>query len=102
MVEFAIVLSLQLFIILGGLQVGLLLLDRMRLTHAAQQAALVGVEDGCPAALRVADEIYGEPVESECRSEAGLVLVGLRHHIARMLPVLPDSVTVTARAVATP
>lgn len=105
MVEFALVLSLQLFVILGGIQLGLLILDRTRLTHAAQEAAIAGAEpdSDCDDALVTATIVYGEaPDASECREQVGFVEVGLGHRIARLLPFLPDFVTVSARAAVRP
>jgi hypothetical protein len=59
------VLSIQLFIILGGVQVGLMLLERMRLEHAVIQAVTAGAREElgarCATAVPLVGEILGYP-----------------------------------------
>jgi hypothetical protein len=76
MVEFALILPLLLLLILGGLQVGLALLTRMELVHAASEAAIAGASTPapprrCPTALAVLAEVYGrDPDDARCTPSA--------------------------------
>lgn len=77
LVEFALILPLQLFIILGGLQLGLALTTEIRLTHAAQAAATNGAaasDRRCERAIEAVVQIYGSrPDEVECTEPDALV-----------------------------
>lgn len=101
LVEFAIVTPVMLLIILGGVSVGLLLLNRTELQHAAQEAAVSGaMEGGCAGALGVVPQILGyEPDEKSCDETGQIVEVTLTNEVSRISPLpLPDSITVSARA----
>lgn len=89
LVEFAIILPLLLLLILGTFQVGIGLVVRYELGHAASEAAIVGASDGtCVAALAALVEVYGRaPDESGCTRDASLVEVSAGVELPMLLPV---------------
>lgn len=102
MVEFALVLPILLVLVVAGLHLGLLLLDRQRVTHAAAETAINAASDpqGCANAEVVARSIYGAALDSvNCLSSGQEITVSVIHSFAALLPWLPDSVHVTERAV---
>ena len=69
----AFVTPILLLLILGVFQVGLAMLTRLELQHAAQQAALTG---DCAKALETVPVIYGStPDDAECDVPDGIVRV---------------------------
>jgi hypothetical protein len=101
MIEFALILPVQLLVILGGLHLGLLVVQQTRLTHAAQQAAVAGAETpgDCPLAVQTAEDVYGGTLdESDCQVADELIEVRVGHRSPGLLPFLPDFVSVTGRA----
>ena len=106
LVEFAIITPILLMLILGGAGVGLLLLNRMELQHAAQEAATSGaIAGGCSGALGVVPRILGsEPDDKACEEVGQIVEVTLSRRSATIVPLvpLPEFVTVTARALVRP
>jgi len=101
LVEFALVLPIILFVIVGGLGLGLILLNRMQLLHAAQEAAVVGAtQGGCQSALGVVPRVLGyEPAGKECAEQGQMVEVTLSNPQQTLMPFLPENITVSARAV---
>ena len=96
LVEAAIALPLLLLVIVGGLHLGLMVVDRTRLIHAAQQGALTG---DCTEATNVAQAVYGSTLEvAECSEADGLVEVRLVNEFAPLAPFLPNSIEVIERA----
>lgn len=103
LVEFALITPILLVLMLGGLSVGLLVLDRIVLTHAAQEAAVWGASHAgdCSGALARVPQVLGRQPDSKVCDRFGQVIeVTLsddRPVLAPLVP-LPTSVTVTARA----
>ena len=105
LVEFAIILPILLMLMLGGAGVGLLILNRMTLQHAAQEAAIAGADQGgCSGALGAVPQVLGyEPDSKACEERGQLVEVTLTQSVARIAPIaLPAEVTVVARAIVRP
>ena len=91
----------MLLIILGGVGVGLLMLSRMELQHAAQEAAVAGAQQGgCSSALGRVPQILGyEPDQKSCETTGQIVEVSLTQAVTSVSPLpLPTSLTVSARA----
>ena len=106
MVEFALILPLLLTLLLGGATVGILLIDKMQLTHAAIEGADSGASfpsarQRCPKALSTAAAVLGRTTaEASCRSRGGLVEVSLGDKLPLLVPFVGDSwwVRVTERS----
>ncbi len=100
MVEFALVLPLLLFLIVGGAGVGILLIHRSELTHAAQELATAAAATDCPSAMVQTDAVLGyQPDQADCSVTAEIVTVDLSHGFPALVPFLPDTVHVEARAI---
>jgi Flp pilus assembly protein TadG len=105
LIEFALVLPLMLVLILGVFQVGLLLLMRTELVHAAQQGAIAGAAEPavprrCTTAIATAEVIYGSaPDDSQCAQPGNIVTLRLLDAVPVVSPFGPWTVDVTARAV---
>jgi hypothetical protein len=100
LIEFALVLPLFLFIVVGGLGLGITLVNRMQLQHAAQEVAVEAATVNCTEALTRADALLGyQPQTATCDVSGQMVTVNLAHSFAALLPFLPESISVTARAV---
>jgi uncharacterized membrane protein len=106
LVEFALVLPLLLMLSLGGVTVGLLLLDRYELQHAASEGAIEGASthgpraecrDATAAAIRV---LGRRPDEIGCTARGRLVELHLAERLPLLIPFVGDSwrVSVIARA----
>lgn len=95
-------LPLILLVVVGGLHLGLMVLDRTRVSHAAAETAVNAASDpqGCANADAVARRIYGAALDSvACSSTGQEVQVIITHSFGALLPWLPDHVTATERAV---
>lgn len=100
LIEFALVLPLFLFIVVGGLGLGITLVHRMQLQHAAQEVAVEAATVNCTEALTRADDLLGyQPQTATCNVSGQMVTVNLAHSFPALLPFLPESISVTARAV---
>jgi len=100
LVEFALVLPIFLVLMVGGLHLGLMLLDRQRVVHTAQQTAIEAAGDSCGNAEIVAERIYGSALEAvSCTASGQYVTVSVTHSFAALLPWLPDRVSATEQAV---
>jgi hypothetical protein len=99
LVEFAIVTPLLLAIMLGGFAIGLMLLDRMQLTHAAQEGAVAGAAnsgDSCGVAISTARKIFGRSFSAEaCATQGQLLELSLSHQLPIVVPGWADSVTIS-------
>lgn len=101
LVELALVTPLILILILGGAGVGFLLLERMVLTHTAQEVAIWAAQNECAGALGRVPQILGhEPDVKTCDVQGQMVEVFLRDAAPIVVPLvpLPTSVEVSARA----
>jgi len=106
LVEMALILPILLTLLLGGATVGILLIDRMQLAHAAIEGADSGasfssVRQRCPKALSTAAAVLGRTTaEASCRSRGGLVEVSLGERLPLLVPFVGDSwwVRVTERS----
>ncbi|HXS47577.1 MAG TPA: TadE family protein [Solirubrobacterales bacterium] len=103
LLELALVTPLILLIMLGGIGVGLLVLTRIELQHAAQEAAIAGASNGgCASALGIVPQVLGyAPDDKECSEAGQLVEVTLSESVAEIAPMipLPRTITVVGRAV---
>jgi Flp pilus assembly protein TadG len=99
LVEFALVLPLILFISLGGISVGIVILHRLELEHAAQQVANEAAYVGCDSAAARAGQVLGyQPEQATCSTTGQLVTVDLAHSWPALLPFVPETISVEARA----
>jgi hypothetical protein len=113
MVEFALILPLLLMLSLGGVTVGLLLLDRYELQHAATEGAISGAgirgasnseptrAERCRDAVSTAARILGRrPMEAGCEARGGMVELHLAESLPLLIPFVGDSwrVAVVARS----
>ncbi len=97
--EFALVLPLLLFIVVGGLGLGLTMLHRLQLQHAAQEVASEAATTDCSAALERVDDLLGyQTATATCDVAGQLVTVVLAHSYPALMPGLPESIRVTAKA----
>lgn len=102
LVEFALVTPLFLFIFLGAVAVGMLMLNRLQLQHAANETAVAVAQhpSGCSvASARSAQILGGAPDTVACSSTGQIVTVTLTHEFAAIAPVVPSRVVTTARAI---
>ena len=98
--EFALVLPFLLLIIVGGLHLGLMVVDRMRVIHAAQQTAIRAAATDCSTAEVVAERIFGGTLNLvQCTEQGQEVTVRIVHSFPALVPWLPDSVIATERAI---
>jgi hypothetical protein len=99
LVEFALVLPLLLFLVVGVMGLGLVMLNRMQLQHAASETAVEAATSDCAAALGRVHQILGyHPHLEECKRTGQLVTVTLAHTWPTLLPVLPETIIVRASA----
>lgn len=105
LVEFALVLPLLLFLILGGMQLGLLLIDRLEVEHAAAEGAVAGAGEAsvprrCDVAEATVPRVLGrDPTSVTCTAPGDMLVVSVHDEIPLVVPFGPHSVDVTARAV---
>jgi hypothetical protein len=105
LVEFALVTPLLLLILLGGVAIGLMLLDRMQLVHAAQEGAVAGAAnsgDSCGVAITTARQVFGRAFSAEsCSTQGQMLELSVADELPIVVPFWTDSVTisVTERAV---
>jgi Flp pilus assembly protein TadG len=102
-VELALVMPLLLFVVLGGIWIGLLLVDRMELQHAAQEGAVMGVTasasaDPCTTALGAAETVLGRPAAYATCSIDGASTLSVELH-DEIPPLVPMFGPVTVRVV---
>jgi hypothetical protein len=105
LVETALVLPILLMVIIGGLALGLAILDRYELAHAAIEgvdaAAGVGRPARCSRAIAVERRVLGRrPAAETCRPGGPYVELTLSEPFPLPIPFVPGDfvVTVTERA----
>ena len=99
LIEFAFILPILLFLVLGGMQLALLGIEREELGHAAREAAIVG----CPAEDTVQRILGRLPETVTCETVDDVTSVTLADPVARVAPFFGNlTVTVTGRAVPRP
>jgi hypothetical protein len=99
LVEFALILPILLFIVVGGIGLGITVVHRIQLQHAAGEVATEAASTDCSAALNRVDELLGyHPDAATCTLQAQLVTVDLTHSYPALIPGLPESIHVTSRA----
>jgi hypothetical protein len=100
MVEFALVLSLMLFVILGGAAIGQVIFNRSGMQHAVQQTAIaVAQENGClGVGNRTAQFLGYIPDEVECSLVDGVIEIVITHRFKVLLPIVPEQIKVSAGA----
>jgi len=98
LVEFALVLPLMLLIILGGMSLGFVFLDRMRLEHATMEAAIAGAsveEDRCEVAEEIIAAFYrAVPDEFQCSEDEERVQINASHRLPLLIPFAGDVLTI--------
>lgn len=101
LVEFAIITPILLLLLLGGIAIGLLVLSRIELQHAAQEAAIGGAQkNGCTGALGLVPQVLGhEPDDKSCRETGNVVEVTLFEGGVGFTPFPLPGITVVGRAV---
>jgi uncharacterized membrane protein len=105
LVEMALVLPLLLFVFLGGISIGLIVLDKYELQHAATEGAIVGADspsERCANAKEAAIRVLGRrPSSLGCNRRAGVFELTLAENLPIFVPVLanPFPIRVTGRAV---
>jgi hypothetical protein len=113
LVEFALILPLLVMLSLGGVTVGLLLLDRYELQHAATEGAIAGADsrgfsnsnpsraERCRDAVSTATRILGRrPMEASCTARGRMVELHLAENLPLLIPFVGDSwrIAVVARS----
>lgn len=104
LVEFALILPILLFLILGGMQLGLLLIDRIQVQHAAQEGAIAGASEAsvprrCTVAEATVPKVLGrDPTEVRCTAPGDLMVVTVHDVLPLVAPFGWNEVDVTARA----
>lgn len=106
LVEMALILPLLLFVILGGIQVGLAMTVRYELVVAAAEGADTGALDRtperrCDTALAATAAVYAHPLaSSSCRQPPGLVEVTAAVDLPLLVPLFGASwrISVSERA----
>jgi hypothetical protein len=87
-------------IIMGGTGIGLLLIHRMQLQHAAQEVAVAAAQTDCNAGAARADVLLGyRPDTLACGVQGQTVTVQMGHSYPAIVPFLPEHIDVEARAV---
>jgi|ERR1051326_8618604 len=98
LVEMALVLPILLTLLLGGAAVGIALIDRMELIHAAQRGADDGADSRrreCPVALATARTVLGRSAtRSSCKVTGQLVEVTLSDDLPLVVPFLNNHWTI--------
>lgn len=96
LIEFALILPILLFLVLGTFQVALMAMLREELGHAAREAAI----GGCVTAEATVQQVLGRMPEQFSCSTAEVVIVELADPAAQVAPFFGDiTVKVTGRAV---
>jgi Flp pilus assembly protein TadG len=104
LLEAALVLPILLFVFLGGISIGLIVLDKYELQHAATEGAIVGASspsERCANAKEAAIRVLGRrPSSISCVSRARIIELTVAENLPIFVPVLPNPfpIRVTARA----
>jgi Flp pilus assembly protein TadG len=104
LLEAALVLPILLFVFLGGISIGLIVLDKYELQHAATEGAIVGASspsERCANAKEAAIRVLGRrPGSISCNTRARIVELTLAEALPIVIPVLenPFPIRVTGRA----
>lgn len=97
----AIATPLLLLIIVGGLGLGLLLLHRIELQHAADEAVTaVAIDGDCDGVNGTLQQLlHYQPQEIDCETTGPLAELRLAHTWPALLPGLPERIVVAGRAI---
>lgn len=93
-VEFALILPLLLLILLGGAQLGLLIVADMRLEHAVMEGTIAGAQEPavpqrCNVAEATTTQILGRvPAQIQCSQPGNLVTLRVSDDIVMILPFI--------------
>lgn len=99
LIEFALILPLLLFVIVGGLGLGLTVIHRMQLQHAAQELSVAAASTDCAAAMTKTRDLLGYTLQTMTCSVAGQeVTVHLAQSWPALVPGLPETISVSAVA----
>jgi len=104
LLEFAIITPLMLFILLGGISIGLIILDRYELQHAATEGAISGADvhfGRCGEAIAVANRVLGRrPGSASCVVRGRVLELSLSESLPIFIPALanPFPIAVSSRA----
>jgi uncharacterized protein YacL len=100
LVEFALILPIMMLILLGSMGLGLTILHREQMQHAANEIAIAAASETCVPAMTKLDKILGyTPDESSCIVTGQIVEVRVSSSWPALLPMLPETIGVSARAV---
>jgi hypothetical protein len=106
LVEFALVTPLLLFMILGGLQLGLIAISRIELQHAVQEGAIAGASEPlvprrCDVAKATVPRILGRaPQKVRCHAPGQMLVVDATDTVPRLTPFpIPLDISATGRAI---
>jgi len=104
LLEAALTLPILLFVLLGGISIGLIVLDRYELQHAATEGAIAGAgsrSQRCANATSVAIRVLGRrPGSTSCVVRSRIVELTVAEDLPIYVPALsnPFPIRVTARA----
>jgi Flp pilus assembly protein TadG len=104
LLEAALVLPILLFVFLGGISIGLIVLDKYELQHAATEGAIVGASspsERCANAKEAAIRVLGRrPSSISCVARARVIELTVAENLPIFIPVLenPFPIRVTGRA----
>lgn len=100
LVEFALVLPLLLLVIVGGLGLGLTLVQRLQLEHAAAELATFAASTGCAEALNRADDLLSPSVTLvRCEATPELVTFTVGQAWRAIDPFSPEWIVVQSQAI---
>jgi uncharacterized membrane protein len=102
LIEFALITPIFLLLIVGALALGVLVLQRIQMQHAANETAIAAAQhpSGCSIAGSRSAQILGfTPETVECSSGGQLVTIRLVHNFPTIAPLVPTRVVVAGRAV---
>jgi hypothetical protein len=87
-------------ILIGSMGLGLTILHREQMQHAANEIAIAAAVETCVPAMTKLDQILGyTPDESSCIVTGQIVEVSVSNAWPALLPILPQTIGVSARAV---
>jgi hypothetical protein len=101
LIEFALITPIFLMMIVGSLALGVLVLQRVQMQHAANETAVAAAQhpSGCSVAGARAGQLLGfGPDWVGCSSGGQMVTVTLSHAFPSILPLIPSTIEASGRA----
>jgi hypothetical protein len=98
-VEMALITPVLLFIVVGGLQVGMIMLTRLELSHAIAEAAVAGAiepepSQRCEVAEAVANEFFEGELDIKCAEPGNFIRVTATHGLELFFPVIGPTLNI--------